>query len=100
VALDAATGKLRWYQQLVHHDIWDYDVPAAPTLIDVKRNGAHDSCGSRHYEDGALFVFNRVTGEPVFGLEERPVPQSAVPGEASGRHNVSDQARTARSEHV
>jgi glucose dehydrogenase len=83
VALDAATGALKWHQQLVHHDLWDYDVPAAPTLIDVKRNGATIPSVGVITKMGLLFVFDRVTGKPIFGLEERPVPQSTVPGEAS-----------------
>jgi glucose dehydrogenase len=83
VALDAATGKLKWHQQLVHHDLWDYDVPAAPTLIDVRRNGGAIPAVAVITKMGLLFIFNRVTGEPIFGLEERPEPQSTVPGEAS-----------------
>jgi quinoprotein glucose dehydrogenase len=83
VALDAMTGKLKWYQQLVHHDLWDYDLPAAPTLIDVKRGGKTIPAVAVVTKMAQLFIFNRVTGEPVFGMEERPVPQSTVPGEAS-----------------
>ncbi|PYR01306.1 MAG: quinoprotein glucose dehydrogenase, partial [Acidobacteria bacterium] len=81
VALDAATGKLKWYQQLVHHDLWDYDMPAAPTLIDVKRNRRTMPAVAEITKMGLLFVFDRTTGEPIFGMEERPVPQSTVPGE-------------------
>jgi len=81
VALDAATGKLKWHQQLVHHDIWDYDVPAAPTLIDVKRNGKTTPAVAVMTKMALVFIFDRVTGEPIFGVEERPVPQSSVPGE-------------------
>jgi len=81
VALDAATGKLRWYQQLVHHDLWDYDLPAAPTLIDVKRDGRTIPAVAEITKMGLLFIFNRTTGEPLFGMEERSVPQSTVPGE-------------------
>jgi quinoprotein glucose dehydrogenase len=83
VALDAATGKLKWYRQLVHHDLWDYDVPAAPTLVDVKRNGKTIPAVAVITKMALLFVFDRVTGEPIFGLEERRVPQSNVPGEAT-----------------
>jgi quinoprotein glucose dehydrogenase len=86
VALDAATGKLKWFHQLVHHDLWDYDLSGAPALIDVTRP---DRGGVRKTvpaiavitKMATLFIFNRVTGEPLFGLEERPVPQSTVPGE-------------------
>ena len=83
VALDAATGKLKWHQQLVHHDIWDYDVPAAPTLVDVKRNGRTIPAVAVVTKMALVFIFDRVTGEPIFGLEERPVPQTNVPGEAT-----------------
>jgi quinoprotein glucose dehydrogenase len=81
VALDAATGKLKWHQQLVHHDIWDYDVPAAPVLVDVKRNGKTTPAVAVMTKMALVFIFDRVTGEPIFGVEERPVPQSGVPGE-------------------
>jgi len=83
VALDANTGKLQWYQQLVHHDIWDFDVPAAPTLVDVKRNGRTIPAVVVITKMSLLFMFDRVTGEPIFGIEERPVPKSTVPGEES-----------------
>jgi glucose dehydrogenase len=81
VALDVTTGKLKWHQQLVHHDIWDYDVPAAPTLVDVKRNGKTTPAVAVMTKMALVFIFDRVTGEPIFGVEERPVPQSGVPGE-------------------
>lgn len=81
VALEAATGKLKWYRQLVHHDLWDYDLSAPPALIEVKRNGSRIPTVAQITKMGTLFLFDRVTGEPVFGLEERPVPQSKVPGE-------------------
>ena len=81
VALDALTGKLRWYQQLVHHDLWDYDPAAPPTFIDVRRGGRVIPAVAQITKMGLLFIFDRVTGDPVFGLEERPVPQTDVPGE-------------------
>jgi quinoprotein glucose dehydrogenase len=81
VAVDIATGKRRWHQQLVHHDIWDYDLGAAPTLVDVVRDGKTIPAVAQINKMGLLFIFDRVTGEPVFGIEERPVPQSTVPGE-------------------
>lgn len=81
IALDAATGKLKWYQQLVHHDIWDYDVAAAPALIEVKRDGKTIPAVAQITKMGLLFIFDRVKGEPVYGMEERPVPQTEVPGE-------------------
>lgn len=83
VALDAATGKLRWYQQLVHHDLWDYDLAAAPALIEVNRNGKKIPAVAQITKMGLLFIFNRLTGAPIFGMQERPVPQSTVPGEAT-----------------
>ena len=83
IALDATTGTLKWVRQLVHHDIWDYDLPAAPTLIDVKQNGRTVPAVAQITKMSTLFIFNRVTGEPLFGLEERPVPQSETPGETT-----------------
>jgi glucose dehydrogenase len=81
VALDATTGRLKWYQQLVHHDLWDYDLPAAPTLIDVKKNGRTIPAVAQITKMSLLFIFDRVTGEPIFGMEERAVPKGNVPGE-------------------
>jgi quinoprotein glucose dehydrogenase len=81
VALDIATGKRLWHQQLVHHDIWDNDLGAHPTLIDVRRDGRSVPAVAQITKMGLLFIFNRVTGAPMFGMEERPVPQSTVPGE-------------------
>ena len=83
VALDARTGALKWFQQLVHHDIWDFDLPAAPTLIDVTRGGRTIPAVAMITKMSTLFIFDRVTGEPVFGLEERAVPPSEIPGEAT-----------------
>jgi glucose dehydrogenase len=83
IALDARTGALKWFQQLVHHDIWDWDVPAAPTLIEVYRDGRRIPAVAQITKMSTLFIFDRVTGEPLFGMEERPVPQSDLPGEAT-----------------
>lgn len=83
VAIDIATGKLKWYQQLVHHDIWDYDLGAAPTLLDVVQNGQRIPAVAQINKMGLLFIFDRTNGRPIFGMEERPVPQSTVPGEKS-----------------
>ncbi|HEY2017379.1 MAG TPA: pyrroloquinoline quinone-dependent dehydrogenase [Bryobacteraceae bacterium] len=83
LALDAATGKLRWYYQLVHHDLFDYDLAAAPALIDVKRDGRTIPAVAQITKMGLLFILDRTTGKPVFGVEERPVPKSDVPGEES-----------------
>ena len=83
VAVDIATGKRLWHQQLVHHDIWDYDLGAAPTLFDVTKDGKTVPGVAQITKMGIMFIFNRVTGEPLFGMEERPVPLSTVPGEKS-----------------
>jgi quinoprotein glucose dehydrogenase len=83
VALDAATGKLRWYYQIVHHDVFDYDIDAAPALVDVNRNGRKVPAVAMTTKMGLLFILDRTTGKPVFGAEERPVPHSDVPGEKS-----------------
>lgn len=85
VALDAATGTLRWYRQLVHHDLWDFDPGAPPALIEVRRGGRTIPAVAQITKMGFLFIFNRETGEPIFGIEERPVPPSAVPGELTAK---------------
>ncbi len=73
----------RWHFQIVHHDVWDYDLPAQPILADVQRNGTTVPVVVQLTKMGLVFVFNRLTGAPIFGVEERPVPQSDVPGEAT-----------------
>ena len=83
VALRAATGEVVWQYQLVHHDLWDYDVPAQPMLINLKREGREIPAVVVATKMGFLFVFNRETGEPLFPIEERPVPQSDVAGEVA-----------------
>jgi glucose dehydrogenase len=83
VALDAMTGKIKWFKQLVHHDIWDYDIAAAPVLIDVRRGGRTIPAVAQQTKMALLFIFNRETGEPIFGIEERKVPQTSAPGEWS-----------------
>ena len=81
VALDASTGKLKWHQQLVHHDLWDFDPAAAPVLFEAMREGKKVPAGAQITKMGILFSFDRVTGKPLYGMEERAVPQSTVPGE-------------------
>jgi quinoprotein glucose dehydrogenase len=81
VALDAATGKLRWSYQVVHHDIFDYDVPAPPALVDIVREGRRIPAVAQITKMGLLFLLDRETGQPIYGVEERPVPASDVPGE-------------------
>jgi glucose dehydrogenase len=83
VALDAETGKMKWYFQAVHHDLWNMDLPSSPGLIDITRNGRKIPALALVTKSGLVFILDRVTGKPVFGLEERPVPKSDVPGEES-----------------
>lgn len=81
VALRASTGEVVWHYQLVHHDIWDYDVSAPPMLITLTRDGVDIPAVVQNTKQGFVFVFNRETGEPLFPIEELPVPQNALPGE-------------------
>lgn len=81
VAADAATGRLLWYFQIVHHDIWDYDAETPPTLVNVKHGGQTIPAVVVVNKTGLMFILNRVTGEPIYGVTERPVPPSNVPGE-------------------
>lgn len=83
VALDARTGKRVWHFQFVHHGLWDYDPPAAPNLIDINVNGKAIKAVAQVTKQGFVYVFDRVTGKPVWDIIERPVPQSTVPGERS-----------------
>ena len=85
VCLDARTGKRIWHFQIVHHGLWDYDLPAAPNLIDVRVNGTPVKAVAQVTKQGFVYVFDRVTGRPIWPIEERPVPQSTVPGERSSR---------------
>lgn len=80
-ALNAETGAVVWSRQLVHHDIWDYDINAAPTLVDIPKDGGTVPALVQTSKMGMMFVLNRLTGEPIFPIEERPVPASDVPGE-------------------
>jgi membrane-bound PQQ-dependent dehydrogenase (glucose/quinate/shikimate family) len=81
VALDAATGKRLWHYQLVHHDIWDFDLPAQPSLVTIRHNGQFRPAVVQVTKMGLVFVFDRLTGKPLFPIEERAVPASSVPGE-------------------
>ena len=81
VALDAETGERLWHQQLVHHDIWDYDLPAAPVVADVEHDGQRVPVVAQVTKMGFLFVFDRITGEPLWPIEERSVPESSLVGE-------------------
>ncbi len=81
ICLEAKTGKRVWHYQTVHHGVWDYDLPAAPVLCNIKVNGKQIKAVAQITKTGFCFVFDRVTGKPVWPIEERPVPQSAIPGE-------------------
>jgi quinoprotein glucose dehydrogenase len=81
VAVNADTGKLLWYFQVVHHDIWDVDTESPPTLLDVKHGNEIVPAVATVNKNGLMFILNRVTGKPIYGVEERPVPKSNVPGE-------------------
>ena len=81
IAIDVETGERRWHFQLVHHDVWNYDVPTAPVLLDVTIDGERVPAVAQATKQTLLFAFNRETGEPLWPIEERPVPQSHVPGE-------------------
>jgi quinoprotein glucose dehydrogenase len=83
LALDARTGKRLWHFQTVHHDIWDYDLTTAPKLLTVRHNGTTRDIVAQATKFGLLYVFDRVTGEPLWPIEERSVPKSDVPGEES-----------------
>lgn len=81
VALDAQTGKLKWYFQTVHHDLWDYDLSAPPNLVTVERQGKKIDAVAQTSKTGFLYVLDRETGSPLFPIKERKVPASDVPGE-------------------
>ena len=81
LALDARTGKLLWYFQTVHHDLWDCDPDAAPQLVTVRHDGKAVDAVALASKNGFLYVFDRVSGKPLWPIEERPVPKSDVPGE-------------------
>ena len=83
VALDVKTGKKKWHFQMVHHDIWDYDLPMAPNLLDVTIAGRPRKIVAQSSKQGWLYVFDRVTGEPIWPIVETPVLKSEVPGEVS-----------------
>jgi glucose dehydrogenase len=83
VALEAATGRVRWHFQTVHHDLWDYDVPAQPVLVTVRHDGRTVDAVAQVSKTGFVYVLDRDTGRPLFPIEERPVPASKVPGEAA-----------------
>jgi quinoprotein glucose dehydrogenase len=81
VAVDLQTGKRKWHYQLVHHGIWDMDIPCAPILVDITVGGRTVKAVAQPTKQAVLYVFDRVTGQPIWPIEERPVPQGDVPGE-------------------
>ena len=81
VAVDLDTGKVKWYYQLIHHEIWDYDIAYAPLLMDITVNGKPIKAVAEPTKQGFLFVLDRVTGKPVWPIPEKPVPRGKVPGE-------------------
>ncbi len=81
VAIDVKTGQRKWHFQMVHHDIWDYDTPMAPNLMDVTIDGRARKIIAQPTKQGWLYVFDRATGEPIWPIEEQPVLQSDIPGE-------------------
>jgi quinoprotein glucose dehydrogenase len=83
IALDANTGKRLWHFQVVHHDLWDYDLTAAPQLVTVRHGGRTIDAVAQATKQGFLFVFDRVTGAPLWPIEERPIPKSEMPGEVT-----------------
>jgi quinoprotein glucose dehydrogenase len=83
VAVDVQTGKYKWHFQTIHHDLWDHDPPAPPGLFDVVMNGRTIPALGVTTKSGYLYILNRETGRPIFGVEERPMPKSDVPGEST-----------------
>jgi len=81
VAVDLKTGQRKWHYQLVHHGIWDFDIPCAPMLIDITMNGRTVKAVAQPTKQGILYTFDRLTGQPIWPFEERPVPKGDVPGE-------------------
>ncbi len=81
VAVDLQTGKRKWHYQLVHHGIWDHDIPCAPILVDIRRDGKIIKAVAQPSKQAFMYVFDRVTGQPLWPIEERPVPKGDVPGE-------------------
>lgn len=81
IALDARTGKRLWHFQTVHHDLWDYDLAASPVLVTIRRDGKEIPAVAVAGKTGFLYVFDRVSGEPIWPIVERPVPASDMPGE-------------------
>ena len=93
VALDGATGKLKWYHQLVHHDILDSDMPTPPLLVDVRKDGRTIPAVRADRQDELRVHLRPRTGEPIHGMEERPVKRSDVEDDGRGRRSRSPSSR-------
>ena len=89
-------GERVWHFQIVHHGVWDYDLPAAPNLVDIEVDGRSIQAVAQITKQGFVYVFDRVTGEPVWPIEERPVPQSTVPGEKTSPTQLHPRASASR----
>ncbi|MDO1499139.1 hypothetical protein Q2T40_02215 [Winogradskyella maritima] len=89
LALDAATGAYKWHFQTVHHDIWDYDLPAPPTLVTLQKDGKEIEAVAQTTKHGFVFILDRETGESLYPVEERKVPASNLPGEVLMRRSPS-----------
>jgi len=85
IALDIKTGQMKWYFQMIHHDIWDYDAPPHPILLDATIDGQRRKLVVQLTKQAFAYVFDRVTGKPIWPIEERPVPQTDIPGEWSAK---------------
>jgi quinoprotein glucose dehydrogenase len=85
VAIDAKTGKRLWHFQVVHHDIWDFDAESPPALMDIRKGGKVIPAVSIVSKSGYMFILNRVTGKPIYKVDEKAVPQSTVPGEETSK---------------
>ncbi len=81
IALDAATGKRKWHYQFIHHDIWDRDIPSPPNLVQIVQNGKRKDVVAQTTKQGYVYMFERLTGKPIFPIKEVPAPASDVPGE-------------------
>ena len=81
VVLRGSTGEIVWHHQLVHHDIWDYDISSPPLLVEIEREGEIIPAVVQNTKQGFIFVYHRETGEPLYPIEEKPVPQGGMPGE-------------------
>ncbi len=93
VCVDLKTGQRKWYYQLVHHPLWDMDISSAPLLMDINVEGKPIKAVAQPTKQGILYVFDRITGKPVWPIEERPVEKGNVPGEwYSPTQPIPDQA--------